>query len=250
MAFDTQTANPIARVNCLACPVSGQCPVEDRLCDTIAESTQSAPSISLPHSGKPLYAAGTPAFAIYVVRAGCLKTVTHDADGNEHVRGFHFPGDLVGLDAVGASTYPSSAVAVSPSQVCRLSKGQLRQLFKTQPDQLRRLLEHTSRELRDALALSGNFTAEQRVAGFLVEMEQRLATKPGDGFSLPMTRRDIANRLRLATETVCRVLARFVDHGWLRGGTTLQILDRDPLRALAALAGPMGVDHGLARLAA
>ena len=162
------------------------------------------------------------------------------------MRGFHFPGDLLGLDALGTASYPSSAVAVSPSQVCRLSKGQL-QLFKSQPDQLRRLLESTSRELRDALALSGNYTAEQRVAAFLIDMEDRLAAEPGDGFSLPMTRRDVANRLRLATETVCRVLGRFADHGWLRGGTTLQILDREPLTALA---GPIEADHRVARLAA
>lgn len=248
MPYDMQATPATTHVaSCITCPVRGRCPAEERLCDDVARHGAAAPSIPLPHAGKTLYAAGTPAFAIYVVRAGCLKTVTHDADGNEHVRGFHFPGDLVGLDAVGSSSYPSSAIAVSPSQVCRLSKGRLQGMFSAQPEQLRRLLEHTSRELRDALAMSGNYTAEQRVAAFMLEMEERLAPAPGAGFALPMTRRDIANRLRLATETVCRVLGRFAEHGWMRGGARLKVLDRE---ALCAVAAPVNPAHGLAAMAA
>ena len=38
----------------------------------------------------------------------------------------------------------------------------------------------------------------------------------GDTLRLPMSRRDIANFLRLATETVCRVLTRFEQKGWIR----------------------------------
>lgn len=230
MAVEAQNSN----VSCLACPVSGRCPAEEQRCDGRRGQAVPAPAISLPHAGKTLFAAGTPAFAIYVVRAGCLKTVTHDADGNEHVRGFHFAGDLVGLDALGASTYPSSAVAVSPSQVCRLSKGRLLQISECDPEQLRRLLARTSRELRDALTLSASYTAEQRVAAFLLDMEERLADRQGAGFELPMTRRDMGSRLRLATETVCRVLGRFAEHGWLRSGTVLKILDREELAAVAA----------------
>ena len=78
--------------------------------------------VSLAEAGRTLFAAHDPANAIYVVRAGCVKSVTIDDEGNERVRGFHLPGDLVGLDALGTERYPASAVAVVPSQVCRVPK--------------------------------------------------------------------------------------------------------------------------------
>ncbi len=211
---------------CNACPVARPCPAE-------YSRDPAGSMLSLPHAGKVLFGEDTPAFALYVVRAGCLKTVTCDADGKEHVRGFHFPDDMVGLDALGAASYPSSAIAVTPSQVCRISKGKLQQMFSTAPEQVQRLLECTSRALRKSLALSGDYTAEQRVAAFLVEMEARLAEGSGGEFELPMTRRDVANHLRLATETVCRVLGRFAENGWLRSGCVLQIKRHAELWELA-----------------
>ena len=42
---------------------------------------------------------------------------------------------------------------------------------------------------------------------------QRLPTGPSGALQLPMTRRDIANYLRLATETVSRVMTRFNERG-------------------------------------
>jgi CRP/FNR family transcriptional regulator len=61
--------------------------------------------------------------------------------------------------------------------------------------------------------LAGNFSADERMAAFLVSMSRRYAARgfSATRFALTMSRTDIANYLRLAAESVSRVLRRFQD---------------------------------------
>ncbi len=63
--------------------------------------------------------------------------------------------------------------------------------------------------------MSGDFTAEERLAAFLLSISARLKQRgySATHFLLAMPRRDIANYLRLATETVSRVFKRFQEDG-------------------------------------
>ena len=68
-----------------------------------------------------------------------------------------------------------------------------------------------SEDIGKATLLSGAFTADERMAALLVSLSRRYAAR---GLSptrlhLSMARTDIANYLRLAPETVSRVLRRF-----------------------------------------
>ena len=71
----------------------------------------------------------------------------------------------------------------------------------------------TGRELRrvqDHMMLLVK-NAQQRVAGFLLEMSERLATT--DALKLPMSRQDIADYLGLTIETVSRTMTQLAsDH--------------------------------------
>lgn len=237
------------RHGCTLCPAGAACLTADATpAERIAWHDLQREWIALPRAGKRLYAAGEPATALFVVRAGCIKTFTVDEEGNERVRGFFYAGDVVGLDALGSAAYPAYANAVTAAQVCRIAKGQLQHALGATPGLLQRLLERMSMELRLALAFSGNYTADQRVAAFLILMKQRLAADSAiDGeLKLPMTRRDIANHLRLATETVCRVLARFESAGWLDAGDRiLRLRNREALRLQAEPVGVTPVRHSL-----
>lgn len=219
MPFDAAnppaSSTPAVRSVCESCPAGPDC-LTGGLPRTELQRWAGAliPHLPLAHAGKTLYAAGAAADAVYVVRAGCIKTYTVDDQGHERVRGFFLPGDLVGLDAIGIGQYPENAVTVVPSQVCRIAKGQLQSLLAGAPGLNQRLLERVTRELRLALALSGDYTADQRVAAFLLHMHERLHGTT-QVIKLPMSRRDIANYLRLATETVCRALTRFEEKGWI-----------------------------------
>ena len=74
------------------------------------------------------------------------------------------------------------------------------------------------------------------MAGFLVGLSRRLAARgfSPDRFQLTMARTDIANYLRLAPETVSRVLRRFQEAGLVRlDRREVELLRRDELDALA-----------------
>ncbi len=228
-SFDVQTC----RSRCTVCPTAGACVIQGAARAEIERWNASVEAqISLATSGKTLVEAGEPVGAIYTVRAGCLKSFTVDADGTERVRGFYLPGDLIGLDALGAVAFPATVVAVTPSQVCRIPAARVRKLMAESPFIARRLLDRTSAELAHALTMAGDYTAEQRLAAFLLSMRQRLGGQAE--LKLPMTRRDIANYLRLATETVCRVLARLEEQGQIRSASrTVRLVNAPALRALA-----------------
>src|SRR3546814_2142155 len=75
-----------------------------------------------------------------------------------------------------------------------------------------------SRSIGRAALLAGDFSADERMAAFLIGMSERLAARgfSPNRFALTMPRTDIANYLRLAPETVSRVLKRFQEDGLLQ----------------------------------
>ncbi|TAJ52364.1 MAG: Crp/Fnr family transcriptional regulator [Nevskiaceae bacterium] len=254
MAFEirsnaaTTACNPAIRSACTLCPVGSHCVTAGLpQADMQRWAGVMIPHLPLAQAGKSLYAAGATADCVYVVRAGCIKTYTVDGEGNERVRGFFLPGDVVGLDAIGIGHYPENAVTVVGSQVCRVSKGQLQGLLVSAPALNQRVMERLTGELRLALALGGDYSADQRVASFLLHIQERL-NGVGNTVKLPMSRRDIASYLRLATETVCRVLTRFEDKGWIVSADKTVTL-REP-SALWTLAEPVGICRPRLRLAA
>jgi CRP/FNR family transcriptional regulator, anaerobic regulatory protein len=99
--------------------------------------------------------------------------------------------------------------------------------------QLFRLL---SQDIGKAALLAGDYSADQRMAAFLVSLSRRFAAR---GFSatrlrLTMSRTDMANYLRLASETVSRVLRRFQDDGLIAvDRRELEIRDPAGLHAIA-----------------
>jgi CRP/FNR family transcriptional regulator, anaerobic regulatory protein len=196
----------------------------------------------LSNSEARLFWAGDEFHNVYAVRSGCLKTYTVDDEGREHIRGFYLPGDLIGLDAIFARHYPSNAVAVVPSEVCAIPYAALSRMVSDVPALQRSMMETISRQLCISLALSGDFTAEQRIAAFLLYFYQRMHRRgmtEGNSVQLPMPRRDIAGYLRLAIETVSRVLGRFEREDWIEVSVRqLRLLD---MPALWQLAQPVGI---------
>ena len=99
--------------------------------------------------------------------------------------------------------------------------------------QLFRLL---SADIGKAALLAGDHSADERLAAFLVGLADRYAAR---GFSptalrLSMARSDIANYLRLAAETVSRVLRRFQDQRLIAvEGRDVVLTDPAALRHLA-----------------
>jgi CRP/FNR family transcriptional regulator len=189
------------------------------------------------HAGDHLFREGEPFEAIAAVRAGTVKTYVVDRDGHEHVLGFHLPGEVIGLNAIDGETYPCNAVALDTVMLCRFSFPKIAVLATRLPGLQRQLFRLLSRDIGRAALLAGDWSADQRMAAFLVGLSRRLAARgfSATRFQLTMARTDIANYLRLAPETVSRVLRRFQEEGRLVvDRRELELLDTAALEALAA----------------
>ena len=188
-------------------------------------------------AGEHVFREGDPFEAIAAVRAGTVKTYVVDRDGHEHVHGFHLPGEVIGLNAIDGDRYPCNAVALDTVMLCRFSFPKISVLATRVPGLQRQLFRLLSRDIGRAALLAGDWSADQRMAAFLVGVSRRLAARgfSPNRFQLTMPRTDIANYLRLAPETVSRVLRRFQEDGLLQvDRRELELVDRDTLETLAA----------------
>ncbi|MDR3387294.1 MAG: helix-turn-helix domain-containing protein [Rudaea sp.] len=188
------------------------------------------------HAGDNVFRTGEPFGAIYAVRAGMVKTRVIDDVGREQILGFHLPGEMVGLNAIHPARYPCDAIALDTAYVCRFSFPALTTLAAKIPDVQQQLLRLLSADIGKATQLAGDHSADERLAAFLLGLVARYAARgfSPSAFHLTMPRADIANYLRLATETVSRVLRRFQDQGLIRvDGRDVELLDVPALRRLA-----------------
>lgn len=187
-------------------------------------------------AGAHLFREGEHFEAIAAVRAGTVKTYVIDQDGHEHVLGFHLAGEVIGLNAIDGEHYPCNAVALDTVMLCRFSFPRIAELAARLPGLQRQLFRLLSRDIGRAALLAGDWSADQRLAAFLIGMSRRLAERgfSAQRFQLPMTRTDIANYLRLAPETVSRVLRRFQAEGLLSvERREVELLARAKLEVLA-----------------
>lgn len=174
--------------------------------------------------------------AIAAVRAGTVKTYVLDPAGREQVLGFHLPGEIIGLSAISQARYPCNAVALDTVMLCRFSFPKMALLATRMPGLQAQLFRLLSEDIGKASLLAGDFSADERMAAFLVALSRRFARR---GFSatrlhLTMTRTDIANYLRLAPETVSRVLKRLQGDGMIRvDRRELELIDHAAIEALA-----------------
>jgi CRP/FNR family transcriptional regulator len=189
--------------------------------------------------GQRLFTQGDPLAAIYAVRMGSVKSFTVSQEGAEQVTGFHFPGELVGLDAIADEIHDCTVVALESTSVCEIDFDEIDHLSDQVPGLKRQLMRLLSREIiqdQKLLLMLGKKTAEARLATLLISLSTRFELRglSSQDFNLSMSRGDIANYLGLALETVSRLFARFQDDGLITvDGRSLHIIDLIRVHQLA-----------------
>ncbi len=186
--------------------------------DFLGVSTSAAVPMRTLRRGQHLYRPGDTPTYVYSVQYGSLKTYRVAHDGSEWIGGFHFPGDVLGLDSVLERPVRSGAVALETVKVCLIPVGNLLEsLARPEPMRLR-LLEHLGDEiarLEEHLSLDA-LSAEQRLAAFVLWVVDRFPDRTDQPtVCLPMSHKEIGNYLRLVPETMSRLLARFQEREWL-----------------------------------
>lgn len=189
------------------------------------------------HKGEHFCRVGDRVSGINTVRAGILKCYRILDDGEEQVLGFYLTGDTFGFDAIATGLASCNIVALNSTSVLQTPLEAL--LENADADLQRNLVDNMSREI---LRLSGMLrmercSAEQRVAIFLLDQSEYEAGRgcSPEEFMLPMSRRDLARYLHLATETVSRAFSRLQSIGLLSvERSRIRLHDIDGLRAFTS----------------
>lgn len=190
-------------------------------------------------AGERLFRQGDAMGAVYVARDGAFKTVVVTESGDEQVIGFHLPGELVGLDALGTGEHRCEAIALTRSNVCEVPFGELASVASRIPGlqrQLMRIIGQSVGRDQDHREILVRRQASERIALFLHGLSERLRTigEPHERIRLPMSREDIARFLGLALETVSRGFTRLQEDGVISVyGRNVEILDMPELERLA-----------------
>ncbi|MBV6271880.1 cyclic nucleotide-binding domain-containing protein [Alcaligenaceae bacterium CGII-47] len=170
--------------------------------------------------GETIFRQGDASHSLYIVRSGSLKTYVVDPVGGEQVFGFHLPGEIVGIGGLGRDSFLGSAEALERSNVWALPHAQLLQILDQLPvlhQQMMQIISRWADATLEHLVIMGKLRALVRLAMFLrsfASRHERLSRDPLN-LLLPMSRRDLANYLGLALETVSREFSHMVAQGIL-----------------------------------
>jgi CRP/FNR family transcriptional regulator len=185
-----------------------------------------------------LFAEGDATSHVYRIETGAIALFKVLGDGRRQIMGFAYPGDLIGLGL--EEQHAMNAQAIKPTRVRCLSAASLRQTASEDPMLGFKLYQALARELaatRDLMLTTGQRSAMERVAGFLMALSRREERNGQDAtsFELPMTRSDIGDFLGLTIETVSRTFTKLKLMGLLDLPHCNQVKLRDigALRSLA-----------------
>lgn len=157
--------------------------------------------------GTEIFGQDEPADYVYRLVDGAAMTSRLLNDGRRQVGGFHFPGDILGLEA--GALHRFSAETISKTTMVAVKRSTLAAIAQADAAVARELWHLTARALdrmHHLALLLGRSSAQERVSCFLAEMAERL--DGGAELELPMSRKDIADHLGLTIETVSRTLSQ------------------------------------------
>lgn len=177
-----------------------------------------------------LFCEGDAASHVYRVESGHICIYRTMPDGRRQVIDFAYPGDVIGLGAIGE--HAANAQATVKSTVRCLPVSMLNELAYSDPRLGIKLYEALSRELiaaRELLFTVSQRTASERLASFLLGLSRRNARRGENPreIVLPMTRSDIADFLGLTIETVSRTFTKFRHDGLIEIEQCILVSIRD-----------------------
>jgi CRP/FNR family transcriptional regulator len=234
-----RTVEPLpADHNCAGCSVRDTAVCGVLGCDDLALFKAMGGTLHL-EEGQTLFHEGDAAAEVYNVTEGALRLTRLLPDGRRQVLGFVLPGDFLGISP--GDVQDCHAEALEDTNMCRFTRSRFEEFSEQHPELGREVYKLAAHELAAAQAqmlLLGRKSAPERIASFLLDLEQRQRKAPGamlGHVDLPMSRSDIADYCGLTKETVSRVLADLKTRGLIRLVTLKRValLDRQRLTDLA-----------------
>ncbi len=190
--------------------------------------------------GELVFLEGQKQQGVFCIREGKLKIFKNGSDGREHITRIAFPGEFVGMKALLTGTaYSVSAQTLEDSIICLIKKKEFLEISLKYPEFTAALISCLSQQLVDAeskmVSLAHN-PVKERLAETLLYLYQQFIHNPGtsDKDYLNFTRRDLANIVGTAQETVIRLLAEWKEEKILAiQGRKIFILNEGKLKKIA-----------------
>lgn len=151
---------------------------------------------------------------LYYVESGKVKTYKVNEEGKELITGIHQAGDFIGyLPLLEESVSHETAEALEPSRIMMIPKADFLHLVYSSKDVAHRfikMLSNNLEEVEERLLNIAYQSVRQRVAGALLRIFDQ-ASAQGQKDLITVSRRDIANIVGTATESLNRTLSDFKD---------------------------------------
>ncbi|MBB3880557.1 Crp/Fnr family transcriptional regulator [Sphingomonas pseudosanguinis] len=163
-------------------------------------------------------------------------------NGNRLIQKVHLPGDMLGTPSMVLPEAADTLTAVTESITAFVPYERFGRLYESHPRLAALFTIATQMErlaLMDALAMTGNAPARERLARLLVDFHARLSPiglVTDDGFHLPLTQEIMGDLLGLTAVHVNRTIRGLEEERLLaRQGHRFQLLDLVALRRLSSL---------------
>jgi CRP/FNR family transcriptional regulator, anaerobic regulatory protein len=201
------------RVDCRICDVARRMPFNAVGPDHLGRDLREVGNYPLPPY-TPITQAGSPATAVFSIRAGFIKLWRHDESGRCRIVRLLRPGDMLGLEAVLQPAYAMSADTLNFVKLCRIPLETLTRLQEREPALYREVERRWHSQLRRTEHLMVSVAtgpSRERVLKLLRYLAEFAAPDP-----CPRLRRlDMAAMLDVSSETAARVIADLKTAGLL-----------------------------------
>jgi CRP/FNR family transcriptional regulator len=187
-----------------------------------------------------IFLEGEPPQALYIVKTGKVKILSHSTDGKDIVFRVCGPGQMMGTVAVfDGSGYPGTAQAIEDCTVLVIARNDCLTLVNRYPVFALAVINDLGSRLRSSAELIRSLAVErveQRIARVLLKLAETAGadTLEGRVIEMPLTRQDVADMTGTTVETAIRVMSKFRRNGLIRTRRGKVVLvDQEGLRKIA-----------------
>jgi CRP-like cAMP-binding protein len=178
-----------------------------------------------------LIRAGEKATHLFLLSSGNAKYFRISQHGDEHLLHWVVPGDVFGLATLlrNPPPYMGSAQTIEPCEIYRWSHFEVRRLAHSYPQLAENALRIALRYLTEFADRHKNFatrTAEQRLAGTLLNLAQRAGRQYPGGVQVDVTNEQLGSLADVGMFTASRTLKK-----WERAGAIGKLRGRVLLKA-------------------
>lgn len=167
--------------------------------------------------GQHIFHEGDEPFHYYQILSGSVKIVNYNDDGQEFIQGMFTENQPIAEATIfGGFNFPSTAVTIEDSRICKVPKDRFFHLLKENPDIHLKFTGTISKKLHFKTMVGKEMALnnpEEQIFAIIDYYKQYSTTDPTEKVLIPFTRQQIAGMTGLRVETVIRTVKKMEEKG-------------------------------------